>query len=367
LLFAFIDRLSMSRRSSGIVLALTSLNPALISASIQATNDAFVILFTTLALVGGYRFLRDYRQPAFVAMTSGVVLACLSKGNGLVAAIAVSLVFVAATWRPVVARTATVSFAAVFVLVVGTLVPTVGGYVSRHRVMGSAFAINQEPLEAPDFLLESAHRRPGITSIVSGFLTFPLGSMLETPLLEIPYPRADGPDYPRHRMSMWSLLYGTGNSVQYAYYPVAWRAPQATAEWLVRSVVVLALLPTIALAVGVVRGAAQLVRQVFAAVRPMDWHGDLLLALSAVGYLGFVALYGSRYRDFATMKAMFVCPGAVAYLVSFARELDGAGRRTPGWLKTSVATSAVLLCAAYAADISVLVSGLLSSMLEEAG
>src|SRR5262245_47869428 len=47
LLVVFVRRQQCSASTSALVIALVSLNPALISTSIQATNDAFVILFTT--------------------------------------------------------------------------------------------------------------------------------------------------------------------------------------------------------------------------------------------------------------------------------------------------------------------------------
>src|SRR5262245_1799608 len=58
LLLAFIRGLKLSGATSTLASALVSLNPALISVSIQATNDAFVILFVTAALYWGYLFFK---------------------------------------------------------------------------------------------------------------------------------------------------------------------------------------------------------------------------------------------------------------------------------------------------------------------
>ena len=168
-------------------------------------------------------------------------------------------------------------------------------------------------------------RRPGITSIVNGFLTFRVVSMLEDPLLETEARTPEAGTFPRHRTSLWSLLYGGAHSVHYAYYPPAWRVPQGLAERVVRTIVLLALLPTMVLVIGLVRGALYAARQTLRAVRHPDWSADVLLILTAGGYLAFVALYGYRYRDFATMKAIFICPAALALLTSFARELERPG------------------------------------------
>ena len=101
--------------------------------------------------------------------------------------------------------------------------------------------------------------------------------------------------------------------------------PQTLAEWLVRTTVVLGLLPTLLLMVGVTRGGIDVVRQVFRTARRDDWSAQLLLVIASGGYLAFIALYGYRYRDFATMKALFICPAALAFLTSFARELERPG------------------------------------------
>ena len=159
---------------------------------------------------------------------------------------------------------------------------------------------------------------------------------------------------------MWSLLYGGAHSVHYAYYPRAWRVPPTLAEWLVRTTVVLGLLPTLLLMVGVTRGGIDVVRQVFRTGRRDDWSAQLLLVIAAGGYLTFVALYGYRYRDFATMKALFICPAALAFLTSFARELERpGGPRRAKYLEAAYA-STWLLCGAYIADVGTLVYWLVS-------
>ena len=358
LLSTSVRRLPVSEPVADVAIALASLNPALISTSIQATNDAFVILFVTVGLAGGYAFFRSGSLQAFAAMTSGALLASIAKGNGLVLVIAVIITFVGALQRSASPRRMLAGYAVIFTVVFVALVPSAGGYLSRHARMGSAFAIAYAPAPPPDLLRETFDRRPGITSIVHGFLTLRVGSLLEDPLLEAERRSPDAGEFPRHRTSMWSLLYGGAHSVHYAYYPRSWRIRQVLAEWLVRTTVVLGLLPTMVLTIGLTRGGVDLARQAFRRDRPHDWSADLLLALAAAGYLAFVAVYGYRYRDFATMKAIFVCPGALAFLTFLVRELERPGGQ---WrtkcLKTAYA-SAWLLCAAYVADVGALVYAL---------
>jgi len=358
ILINFIRSLPLSERTRDLAIALTALNPVLISTSIQATNDVFVILFGTMALAGGYRFFRNYGWGAFWTMTIGCVLACCSKGNGMVTAVAVLCTFIAILIRPTISRARAAAFAAAFVITLAVLVPFGGGYVSRHTEAGTPFQINQEPSEPPHLFTETFDKRPGITSVFDGFFTFRLLDMLQDPILP-----TGNEDYPRHRTSMWSLLYGSSQSVHYFYYPPSWRSNRHIAEWLVRFAIVFSLLPMGVMVSGVVRNAATVTQQTFVAERPREWAPSLLMAFATLGFLAFIALYGYLYRDFATMKAIFVFPAAVAFAYCFVTEAERPGselkRRIVGWMFGSAA----ILCLVYAADLTVLTRWIIKGLL----
>ncbi len=356
ILLTVIRALPVSPDTKALVGSLVSLNPALISTSIQATNDAFVILFATLALAGGSWFFRRVGARPFVVMTTGVVLACVSKGNGLVLAVAVALTFGLAL---VAASTRTVRlamFCALALVVWAATIPVAGGYLSRRAEMGSAFATNMAISPPPALLSHTTDKRPGITSVASGFFTFRILSMLADPLIEGPQ-QDDG--YPRHRTSMWSLIYGGAHSVHYAYFPRSWRVDTTLAEWIVRGVAVLALLPTTMLACGLLLGIVRITQSIINATSSAVRSGDVLFALTAAGYFAFVAVYGYRYRDFSTMKGIFVCPAALAFTVFLSQALERPGGRVWTGLTRAARASAAALCVAYAADVGVLLWWLL--------
>src|SRR5207247_770729 len=73
-----------------LAFALVALNPTLIGLNAQATNDSFVIFFSTLALDRAYEFFRSGAARDFVLMSASVVLAALSKGNALVIFLAIT-------------------------------------------------------------------------------------------------------------------------------------------------------------------------------------------------------------------------------------------------------------------------------------
>src|SRR5262249_14119177 len=92
--------LDLPERARFFAVALVALNPTLIGINAQATNDSFVYLFGPLSLYFGYRFFQAPKWRDFCAMTVAVVLAGLSKGNGLPLFAAVLAIFVLVIVRP---------------------------------------------------------------------------------------------------------------------------------------------------------------------------------------------------------------------------------------------------------------------------
>lgn len=353
-LLALLRDLPVSLRAQQITFALVALNPKMIATSIQATNDAFVIFFVTVALAAGYRFFRSFGRSAFVVMTAGVLLAGISKGNGLVVAIAITLTFVAAVIRPAVSRRQLFGYAAVFLLAFAAFVPQLGGYWSRYQERGSPFAINQDPVPPPHFIQETYENRPGITSVVDGFFTFHFIDLLIHPRI------TEGVVYPRHRTSMWSLFYGGMNSVHYDSWPVSWMSGSRVVNWLLRLIMLLALLPTAVLVAGTVRSMFRVVKEFAARTPRAGWSAEVLMAVTTAGYIAFVMYYGYRYRDFANMKPIFLYPAAVPLMVYCAREFDRVSSFGRRWIPAVAYGSAALLCVAYVADVSILLAHLAS-------
>jgi hypothetical protein len=348
LLARFLLRLPVGATASSLAVALAALSPALVSTSIQATNDAFVILWGTVALLAGSAFLHLPTARAGCALGLALVLAGLTKGNGLVTIVAAVATLGVAAFPATPHRRRLLAGLAAVVVVVAATVPTFGGYLARRARMGSALATNMPVSPPPDFLRETNDKRPGILSIASGFLTFPLASMLDDPLIE----RPDDSGYPRHRTSFWSLVYGTTHSVHYAYFPPTWRIGPERAAHLVRVGLLAALVPTLLMAMGLARMAMRAVTGLRAASRGRyDWVPVLLL-LAVAGHVIFAAAYGYRHRDFSTMKGIFLAPAACAVLAAIALALDEL--RTCSGLGTAAVAATALLCLSYGVDVGML-------------
>jgi dolichyl-phosphate-mannose-protein mannosyltransferase len=342
-----LSRHGLSPEAQLLAFALVALNPTLIGLDAQATNDAFVILFSTVALSEAAEFFRTRRPRAFLVMTGAVVLAVLSKGNALVVFIAVSAVLLHATLRT--PRLAAAS--AAFVLIVLGSAVTFGSYRRNWQDTGDPFAINGDRPPLPHLIAPSYVYRPGVTSVVDAYLTFRLFDLLRHPA------NTNEPTgYPRHRTSLWSQLYARAHFAHFAQHPPTWRNTSPLVLTVGRLILIAALLPTALLLMGLARAA----RDVAVPGRRRALTSEALLVLelrvlTALGFIGFIILYTLTYRDFSTMKAEFLFPALLPYATCFGEEAERVRLRSAGrWALGALGALLVL----YLADSVILAAQL---------
>ena len=343
-----------------VTLALIAFCPPLVAINGQATNDSFVILFGTVALWFGWRFFTDWKLRDGIGLTVATVLAILSKGNGFVLLIAVAITCalslalqLCSRARTALGTRALLLYTVLIPLVTGVVTWTLGPYGDHQRRYGSAFVINREVPPFPNVFEKTYVRRPGLTSIADGLLTFHY-----VDLLLHPQNVQGSTDYPLHRTSMWSQLYGRAHSVHFDAWPRPWASFHPVVRALTRLTFLLALLPTLVLAVAVVRAVRRMLADIFRASRNRDVNfGRVLLTTTALGYIAFVMAYSVRYRDFAVMKTIFMLPALLGFALLFQDEcmrLYVVGDRRPRW-RRAVTGAFVLLVICYALDEAILI------------
>ena len=370
--------------SGAIAFAAVALNPALAGTSVQATNDAFVILFASLTLYAGVRFLAEGRGRDFAALALWAVLAGVSKGNGLVAVVAVAATFalVALVAPGAVRRRRAVIRGAAFVALVVPPVALIGPYYSFQQKYGTPFVTNWTPSPRPALRYETFVERPGLTSVLYGLFTFRLVDLFRHP--ESNYDRTH---YPRHRTSLWSRVHAQAHSAHFEAWPPSWKARSPAVLQLTRALILLGLVPAALVGWGLATMARDAAvgwrrdrrrRGVAAADDELarQWPATLLLLVAAAGYLAFVALYSIRLRDYSSMKAIFVLPALPAFAAALEAGLarlrawgDSAGARAAArgrhpWrgrralVVRAVAVALAVLVAGYAVDLGALAADL---------
>jgi hypothetical protein len=345
---------------------LIALNPGLIGINAQATNDSFVILAVTLALFFGYRFFARLGSQDFCWMTLSAALAGISKGNGLVVFLAILGVFAVACLRlpsgSQLARHRVTLYGAIFFVAYLAVVPKVGSYWELSRQYGSPFVTPILPAPFPKLFEKSFVYKPGVTSIADSFLTFRLGDLLRNPVSSI-----DGGNYPLHRTSLWSQLYGRAHFARFDAWPPSWQLPSDSGRWstslmwtLGRLIFLCALFPTILLIVAIGRRSVAALQWLTKAKSSQPQLQDWLLDLAVFGYMAFIVAYSLRLRDYSAMKAVFIFPGLLGFLTLFVRESDEFYKKH--CQKTSVRLAAdtlmVTLPLFYTADVIALIGQL---------
>jgi Dolichyl-phosphate-mannose-protein mannosyltransferase len=352
----------VSAKLQCLAFSLLALNPGLIGINAQGTNDSFVIMFASLALYAGYHFLASWRVRDFVWMMVSAILAALSKGNGLVVVLAILLVFAVALWQgqrsDSMTRGQVSLYGLVFLVGFAMVVPKAGSYWEHYRRYGSPFVLPIPPAPFPNMFEKTFVYKPGVTSIVDSLGTFRLFDLLRTPIST-----TDNEHYPLHRTSLWSQLYGRAHFTRFDAWPPSWRMPAA--EWLRtaslitnlgRLIFLCALFPTILLSLAVWKRMVCTMRWLGSRGRAEMPLSALLLDLAAYGYIAFIVVYSLRYRDFAVMKAIFIFPGLLSFVVLFARECEQFYERYDrnNAVRIAADTISVCLLLLYLADVAAL-------------
>lgn len=329
LVYHFLAQLSLSNDARLLIFALVALHPRLISINSQVTNDTFGYMAGLVAAYCGYRLFKRWTGRDFIGLLVASILGALSKGSLLVIFIAVVGLFCLALLYPqrqIPAPRSRLALAlGVYSVVFLACVIPFGPYWKYYQTYGSPFVINLQPNPLPFWSERTYYARPGTISMVDTYFTFRLTEMLDTPTIT-----QDARLYPLHRTSLWSQVYGRLHFLRFDQWPPSW---QDTSPWLLnlgRVLLILGLFPTAVLLVGLVRQLA-LPAQWLTRVG-QDWRppwSEAFLLLFAFGYLGMLIQFNLIYRDFASMKDIYLLPGVLGFVWVFAEAMQ----RLYGWLE----------------------------------
>ncbi len=311
--------------------ALTALNPKLIGISSQATNDAFVILFSTLALFFTFVFFQKWKVGHFLLSLLFSALAIVSKTNAWVIVLGILLALCVNAWVRTAQRIRSLAYTTAFMfgILVLTFVNPLTQYLPNYAQYGTPITLNIPQAPRPGFIQETGWYRPGILSIWDGFFTFKYASLLGHPRIE--YVSAG---YPAHRTSLWTALYASAHSVHFDNWPASWSTSGDDGFALSRGIFILALIPTFLLLIGAVLELAAVLK---AAARKNQRaaHEQAfgLFGLAFIGSLAFMALYAFEYRDLSVMKAVFIFPALLSFSYLFLRAGEWLHSASARWLR----------------------------------
>jgi len=346
----FLAELKYSRETQIVAIGLLALNPMLMGLDATATNDSFSILFSTCTLYFGYRWFTSGKVADFVLTTTGATLAVSTKGNGLVAAIAVLCGFAICLVIPEWRRMRTPMLAAAYLGTVLLACLYLAPYGDFYKQYGSPFvtAMDPDPIQAHFFTyVPSQVGREGARTGFSWFFTFRFLDLVALPQLR-------GSDYRPFRSSLPTMLYGHWHYL-HLRTPKMWINYSPWVTWLGRILVVFGLIPATYFLLGTLKTTGGVVRKFLSRQVDSQLLGRCFLVVAALGYFAFVGIFSYQLRDFAAAKALYIYPGFVALYYLFAEGYEKYRQHLwPSALKLQRVALA-LLCGLYVADILVVI------------
>jgi len=318
LTYIFIKQLNPKYEKTGLIaFALLAFNPALMTVSGTAFNDAFTILFSSVAIYLFWIYLQNEKWGWLAASCIFVSLSLATKTNTWSTAIAILIVlFIKCAFdRRMIQSLVIVMFILAVTLL--TLLNPLSQYWTNIRNFGTPVTLNVvlEPL--PSFFEKTAVRRPGILSIQDGFFTFKFIELMESPRLTLA-----ATDYPAFRTSFWADIYGTANSVHFLNSPDEWHTKPDFE--VTRCIFILAIIPTIALLLGMGISGIKLSKAIISSsIDGLRQQFFGLFDVISIGYIFFTIVLALRYRDYSTINAKYMYPGILAYIYLFIVGVEG--------------------------------------------
>jgi hypothetical protein len=308
IVWLFLKERVLTDKIKFICFSLIALNPGLAGINSQITNDSFVILFVTAGIYFAYRFFNAPKPYNFIWLVIFSMLAALAKASGIILFFGLLIIFgLYVIFGSAISSTSRKTYLLYLILLIlsyGIVVPYFGEYAQKYRKKGTPFAINSVPNPLPRFFKKEPYERPGVTSIADSYLTFRFFELLQFPKIT-----NDVNVYPRHRTSLWSQLYGRTNFIYYDNWPVAWQTNNTILFDAGRIIFVLALLPSSLFIMALLKRIYLWFKTVFL----LKWtiiaeNNDWLFDVFLIGYISSIILFTMKYRDFCSMKAIYIFP-----------------------------------------------------------
>ena len=316
----FIRNQNFSFRTKILAFSVVAFNPCLTGINVQATNDTMEILAGTMTLYFTDLFFRKWRVVHFIGMTLCVILACVTKGSGLSLLLGLMIVYAANfIIQPKQKLKFLVISSAAFLVALMITVPFGGGYYANYKKYNNPFMNNISHKDPPpEFFHETFVARPGITSIVHGYFTFRIVDMIQQPYINN---ETDG--FPLHRTSLWSQLYGRTFFSYFDQFPGTWASTERKIILLGRILLILGLVPLGIFILGCYHSCRDICRFIFrknktGMIENLSWMHFVFI----VSCLLFIVKYTYDYRDYSTMKSIFVFPVLLSPIYLFMQGIE---------------------------------------------
>lgn len=296
-------------RSRFWVFGLLALNPNIIGFCAMGSNDSWVFLFTTLAVLAVLKFFRHPVPLNIGAIAGWTVCAALTKGSGMVlfgATVGLISLRLIGSERKGERRhcwAALVAYGVLFTL----LIPPLGQYNKVEQTGGTIIFNPPEKAPFPHFFRETTYNEEevGVRSVFGALMTFRIIDLLKHPQRELQH---------AHETSLWSSLHGGFHSVYFCRAPRTWRTNHEGMNHVARGSFVLGLIPLAFLVVGLAH-SMHTFRGMIATSR---WRAglrceELVLLTMLLAYIMAEIAWTLLFRDSDAMRPVYLFPALLAF------------------------------------------------------
>ena len=349
--FAFTD---MTRLAT---FSLIALNPALIGINSQATNDSFVILFSTLSLFFLYSFLKNSRLKNLAFLILSVILASLSKGSGLLIFFGILIVFflrIISAYKNTIVLKKYLFSAFIFLAVCFPAIAFIGPYAQYYKDYGTPFVLNKPVSPFPQLFTKTYDgNKTGVTSIADSYFTFRFFDLLKNPYLNR---ETDPAKYSANRTSVWTQLYARTVFIQFEGTPKKWVVKPTNPVFdLGKVIFVVALVPLMIFLYGIFIATQQTIRSLWQKkLSYFSSENEWVFVLFHWMFFAFIIKFTLDFRDFVSMKPIYLFPAILAFTYIFSLGFTNAYERIKKstFLRYGLHGGIVILLFLYILDIA---------------
>jgi len=348
-MFKFISKYISDTELQAAVFALFSLNPALLGINSQGTNDTMTIMFGVISIFYMDKLFSNWKLSDITVVIIAIIGACLSKANGVVLFGCFILMMLIKLWanKDKELNKKIMMYFIVMLAVCGIIIFVAGNYYYNYEHFGTPFVSAFDTTTPPAFFKNTSAGRPGIQSVFEGFFSFRFGDMLNQP-----YITNGGENYPLHRTSFWSQLYGRSFFIHFEQWPEAWQKTDQLTIWIGRLALIFGLFPALIFVIGFLK----LLKESFTnfvflrSEKVNETHSWMHLGIT-LAYVIFILKFSYDVRDFACFKPIYILPGLISFIYVFMEGLKSAKK----YISEKVLVSGLLiLVSIHVIDLSYL-------------
>ncbi len=340
LFWRFIDKQELSDLSKFAVFGLFGFNACLTGINIQSTNDTFAILFgvITVYLISVY-FNRGTLWIA-LSIATALIAAALTKASGVILLLCICAILglQLIALRELKKKLKTLLHLSAIVVAFALIVPGAGGYIHNYKKYGSLSLSTWNKDTVPYFFVKTPIDRPGLRSVFDCFFTFRICDMIITPFVS-----NDNGKYSEHRTSLWSQLYGRTAFMHYDQWPPGWASQTDLMTTVGRLVLVFGLVPLYIFILGISFNIKRLLGAITQSDRNFfQQPANYAYLVITLAMFASSMYYTYNYRDFSSMKSIYIFPGLIAFIKMFC---DGVAliKRPKTLLTVQIAVACVVI------------------------